>query len=98
MKRHRHTPEQTVRKRREGERLLNEGAALKLLNIIDEHTREALVMDVHVSLAPTPLAPVWNVSSPKGASRRICGWTTGPKLIAWVLGDWCHRSGPRHHL
>jgi hypothetical protein len=51
---------------------------LKLLNIVDEHTREALAMDVNRRSPATTSSPLWSVSSPNVAHRDTCGWITDP--------------------
>ena len=52
-----------------------DGRRLKLLNVVDEHTREALAMHV-AAPTPTPWSPCWTGSPASVAHLRICGWTT----------------------
>lgn len=66
---------------------------LKLLNIVDEHTREALAMDVDRSMgADQVVACVERLVSERGVPRHL-RMDDGPELIAWALRDWCRLSG-----
>lgn len=66
---------------------------LKLLNIVDEHIREALAMDVHRSIgADQVVSCLERLVTQRGAPTRR-RMDNGPELIAWVLRDWCRLSG-----
>ena len=66
---------------------------LKLLNIIDEHTREALAMDVGRSMgADAVVACLERLVAQRGAPKHL-RMDNGPELIAWTLRDWCRLSG-----
>jgi len=66
---------------------------LKLLNIVDEHTREALAMDVDRSTgADTVVACLERLVAQRGAPAYL-RMDNGPELIAWALRDWCRLSG-----
>ena len=66
---------------------------LKLLNIVDEHTREALAMDVDRSMgADQVVACVERLVGERGVPRHL-RMDNGPELIAWALRDWCRLSG-----
>jgi putative transposase len=66
---------------------------LKLLNIVDEHTREALAMDVGRSMgADTVVAVIERLVGERGAPAHL-RMDNGPELIAWTLRDWCRLSG-----
>ncbi len=70
-----------------------DGRALKLLNIVDEFTRESLVMLVERSIDAEMIV---------GALERLCGerrppkllrMDNGPEMTAHALRDWCTLSG-----
>jgi putative transposase len=52
-----------------------DGRRLKLANIVDEHTREALAMRVVADAPPMTSSTSWMTWSPTGARQRICGLT-----------------------
>ena len=79
-----------------------DGRALKLLNIVDEFTREALVMLVERSIdADTVVATLERLVAERGAPEHLrCD--NGPEMTAHALRDWCellqdrdrvHRAG-----
>ena len=70
-----------------------DGRALKLLNIVDEFTREALVMLVARSIdADTVVAVLERLVSERGAPE-LLRCDNGPEMTAHALRDWCVLSG-----
>ena len=66
---------------------------LKLLNIVDEHTREALAMRVGRTCdADTVVAVIDQLVAQRGAPAHL-RMDNGPELIAWALRDWCRLAG-----
>jgi transposase InsO family protein len=66
---------------------------LKLLNIVDEHTREALAMRVGRTCgADELLATIDTLVAQRGAPGHL-RMDNGPELIAWALRDWCRLAG-----
>ena len=66
---------------------------LKLLNIVDEHTREALAMHVDRRAdADTVITILQRLTADRGAPAHL-RMDNGPELIAWALRDWCRFSG-----
>lgn len=66
---------------------------LKLLNIVDEHTREALAMRVDRTCdADEVVAVIEKLVAERGAPERL-RMDNGPELIAWALRDWCRLAG-----
>jgi putative transposase len=66
---------------------------LKMLNIVDEHTREALAMDVDRSMgADQVVAVIERLVHQRGAPRFL-RMDNGPELIAWTVRDWCRLTG-----
>lgn len=70
-----------------------DGRRLKLLNIVDEHTREALAMTTgRRADADTVVTVLEQLVSRRGAPGHL-RMDNGPELIAWALRDWCRLSG-----
>ena len=66
---------------------------LKLLNIVDEFTREALAVKVERSItAQGVIDTVEHLVRQRGAPAHL-RMDNGPELIADALRDWCHRQG-----
>ncbi len=55
-----------------------DGRTLKMLNVIDEFTREALAIDIERSIDADASSPSWTASPPSGAHRSTSGSTTVP--------------------
>jgi len=69
-----------------------DGRALKLLNIVDEFTREALVMQVDRSIdADTVVETLERLVAERGAPAHL-RMDNGPEMTATALRDWCERS------
>lgn len=66
---------------------------LKLTNIVDEHTREALAMRVGRTCdADEVVAVIEALVAQRGAPAHL-RMDNGPELIAWALRDWCRLAG-----
>jgi putative transposase len=66
---------------------------LKLLNIVDEFTREALAMPVGRTCdADAVVATIETLAAERGRPDHL-RMDNGPELIAWALRDWCRLSG-----
>ena len=66
---------------------------LKLLNIVDEHTREALATDVERSVVADDVVDVLERLVAERGAPGFIRMDNGPELIAWALRDWCRLSG-----
>ena len=68
------------------------GRVIKLLNIVDEFTREALAMDVATSItADDTVKTLERLARERGAPGHVrCD--NGPELTAHALRDWCRFS------
>lgn len=66
-----------------------DGRAIKLLNVVDEFTREALAMDVATSItADDTVRTLDRLARERGAPAHVrCD--NGPELTAHALRDWC---------
>jgi transposase InsO family protein len=66
---------------------------LKLLNVVDEFTREALAMRVGRSCdADAVVAVIEALVAERGAPEHL-RMDNGPELVAWALRDWCRMAG-----
>lgn len=70
-----------------------DGRRLKLTNVVDEHTREALEMRVaRTATADDVVATLDKLVADHGAPKFL-RMDNGPELIAWAVRDWCRLSG-----
>src|SRR4029450_6873633 len=71
-----------------------DGRILKLLNVVDEHTREALTITVDRSIgAAPPVAVLARLVAERQTAPRFIRCDNGPELTANALRDWCRFSG-----
>lgn len=71
-----------------------DGRVLKLLNIVDEHTREALAIHVARRIdADTTVETLERVVAERGAAPAYVRMDNGPELTAHALRDWCRFAG-----
>ncbi len=71
-----------------------DGRSLKLLNVIDEFTREALATDVDRSLnADDVVAALEWLVAVRGRAPAFVRFDNGPKFVANAVADWCRFSG-----
>ena len=70
-----------------------DGRVLKLLNVVDEFTREALLMLVERNIdADRVVSELERLVAERGAPEYLrCD--NGPEMTAHALSDWCVRSG-----
>lgn len=66
---------------------------LKLLNIVDEFTREALAMRVGRTCSADELVSVIEALVAERGAPGHLRMDNGPELIAWGLRDWCRMAG-----
>ena len=66
---------------------------LKLLNVIDEHTRECLAIDIDRSIdADGVVRCLDRLAAERGAPRYV-RFDHGPEFIAFAVADWCRFNG-----
>jgi putative transposase len=71
-----------------------DGRRLKLLNVVDEHTREALTIEVHRRIdADATVNVLDHLVAERGTAPRFIRCDNGPELTANALRDWCRFSG-----
>jgi putative transposase len=67
---------------------------LKLLNVMDEHTREALTIQVDRRIdADATVAVLDRLVAERGTAPRFIRCDNGPELTANALRDWCRFTG-----
>ena len=70
-----------------------DGRMLKLLNVIDEFTREALAIDTERSIdADGVVACLERLAAARGAPKYV-RFDHGPEFIAYAVADWCRFAG-----
>jgi len=70
-----------------------DGRTLKLLNVIDEYTRESLAIVVERAIdADGVVACLERLSAERGAPAYV-RFDNGPEFIAYALADWCRFNG-----
>jgi putative transposase len=71
-----------------------DGRRLKLLNVVDEHTREALTIEVARRIdADATVNVLEHLVADRGTVPRFIRCDNGPELTANALRDWCRFSG-----
>ena len=71
----------------------SDGRMLKILNVIDEFTREALATDVERSIdADGVVACLERLAAERGAPAYV-RFDHGPEFIAYAVADWCRFNG-----
>ncbi len=72
------------------------GRPLRLINVVDEHTREALVMHAGRSMsADQTVARLEALIAARGRAPKFLRIDNGPELTSHALRDWCRFSGTR---
>jgi putative transposase len=71
-----------------------DGRRLKLLNVVDEHTREALTITVNRRIdADATVAVLDRLVAERQTTPRFIRCDNGPELTANALRDWCRFTG-----
>jgi putative transposase len=71
----------------------SDGRMLKLLNVIDEYTRECLAIVVERSIdADGVVACLEDLAAVRGAPAYV-RFDNGPEFIAYAVADWCRFNG-----
>lgn len=71
-----------------------DGRILKLLNVVDEHTREALAIHVARKIdADQTVSVLEEVVRERGRGPELLRMDNGPELTANALRDWCRFGG-----
>jgi putative transposase len=67
-----------------------DGHQTKMLNVIDEHTREALATVVDTSIgADQVVATLDRLAIERGRPPAYVRFDNGPEFVAWAVADWC---------
>jgi putative transposase len=71
-----------------------DGRVLKLLHVVDEHTREALAIEVERRIdADRTVAVLDRIVRRRGHGPELLRMDNGPELTAYALRDWCRFGG-----
>ena len=71
-----------------------DGRTLKLLHVVDEHTREALAIRVARSIdADHTVCVLDRIVRKRGAAPELVRMDNGPEMTANALRDWCRLGG-----
>ena len=71
-----------------------DGRTLKMLNVIDEFTREALAIEVDRSIdADGVVAVLDRLAIVRGGAPAFLRFDNGPEFIARAVADWCRFNG-----
>ena len=71
-----------------------DGRIVKLLHVVDEHTREALAIEVSRSIdADRTVSVLERIVGERGRPPELVRMDNGPELTANALRDWCRFSG-----
>ena len=71
-----------------------DGRVLKLLHVVDEHTREALAVQVERRIdADHTVRVLDRIVARRGRAPELVRMDNGPELTANALRDWCRFSG-----
>jgi putative transposase len=71
-----------------------DGRQVKMLNIIDEHTREALDIRVdHSITADDVVATLSRLALSRGRPPAFVRFDNGPEFVAHAVADWCTETG-----
>ena len=67
---------------------------VKLLNVIDEYTREALAIRVdHTITADDVVATLARIAVQRGRPPAFVRFDNGPEFVAHAIADWCAETG-----
>lgn len=71
-----------------------DGRTLKMLNVIDEFTREALTIDVHRTIDADDVVNILDrLVAERGMAPGFVRFDNGPEFIAHAVADWCRFNG-----
>jgi len=68
----------------------SDGRTIKLLNVIDEFTREALAAETHRSIDADHVVTVLDrLCVERGGPPAFVRFDNGPEFVAYAIADWC---------
>ena len=71
----------------------SDGKTLKMLNVIDEFTREALATETHRSIdADHVVAVLDRICVERGGPPGFVRFDNGPEFVAYTIADWCRAN------
>ena len=67
-----------------------DGRTVKLLNVIDQFTRDCLVIEVDRSIEADRVVSVLDrLAIPRGGAPAFVRFDNGPEFVAHAVADWC---------
>jgi putative transposase len=70
-----------------------DGRLIKLLNVVDEYTRESLAIEVSRSIDADHVVRVLDRLAKERRAPRFVRFDHGPEFIAYAVADWCRFNG-----
>lgn len=71
-----------------------DGRTLKMLNVIDEFTRECLAIEVHRTIDADDVVNILDrIVAERGMAPGFVRFDNGPEFIAHAVADWCRFTG-----
>lgn len=71
-----------------------DGRTLKMLNVIDEFTRECIAIEVHRSIDADHVVRILDrLVTVRGVTPGFVRFDNGPEFIALAVADWCRFNG-----
>ena len=70
-----------------------DGRTVKMLNVIDEFTREALAIDVNRAIDADGVVDVLDRLALKQGAPNYVRFDNGPEFVAHAVNDWCRFNG-----
>jgi len=71
-----------------------DGRQVKMLNVIDEHTREALAIRVEHNIGADGVVEVLDrLAVERGQAPAFVRFDNGPEFVAYAVADWCALNG-----
>jgi putative transposase len=72
-----------------------DGRTVKMLNVIDEFTREALTIEVDRSIDADGVVDVLDRLALQHGAPHYVRFDNGPEFVAHAVGDWCRFNSAR---
>lgn len=73
--------------------ITSDGRILKLLHVVDEHTREALAVEVARRIGADATVTVLERIAARRGAPELIRMDNGPELTAHAIRDWCRATG-----
>ena len=78
--------------------VLYNGRKIKVLNVVEEFNRQALVMEVDTSICSSRVVEILNRLIEKHGKPKVIKSDNGPEFISHIMLDWCHKNRIQHQF